>query len=80
MRPSKLTLVALTLAIGLVSAKAGPQPGPSIRTLVNTADLIVAGKIERVQQTGMGSIELLGHDYARADFKVDMTVEEKIKG
>ena len=80
MRPSKLPLVALTLTIGLVSAKAGPRPGPSIKSLVNSADLIIAGKIERVQQTGVGSIELLGHDYPRVDFKVDMTVEDTIKG
>jgi len=72
--------VALTLAIGLVSAKAGPQPGPSIKSLVNSADLIIAGRIERVQQTGVGSIELLGRDYARVDFKVEMIVEETIKG
>jgi hypothetical protein len=80
MRPSKLVHVALTLAIGFVSAKAGPQPGPSIKRLVNSADLIIVGRVERLQQTGVGSIELQGHDYARVDFKVEMSVEETIKG
>jgi len=80
MRLSKLSLVALTLGIGLVCANAGPQPGPSIRTLVKSADLIIAGRVERVQQTGVGSIELHGRDYARVDFKVEMSVEETING
>ncbi len=81
MRLSKLTLVALALAIGIVCARAGPGPGgPSTRSLVNSADLIIAGKVERVEQTGTGSIELHGRDYARMDFQVEMSVDETIKG
>jgi len=80
MRPSKLALVALTVAVEFVSAKAGPQPGPSIKRLVNSADLIIVGRVERVQQTGAGSIELQGRDYPRIDFKVQMSVDETIKG
>jgi hypothetical protein len=80
MRPSKLALVVLTLSVGFVSAKAGPQPGPSIKRLVNSADLIIVGRVERLQQTGSGSIELQGRDYAREDFNVEMSVDETIKG
>jgi hypothetical protein len=42
--------------------------------------LIIAGKVERVQQTGVGSIDLQGRNYTRLDFQVDMSVDETIKG
>ena len=80
MRLSKSTLVAITLGIGIICAKARPVPGLSIKGLVDAADLIIAGKIERVQQTGMGSVELNGVDYARLDFQAGMSVDETIKG
>jgi HEAT repeat protein len=80
MRPSKLTLVAITLGIGIVCAKARPVPSLSIKRLVDPADLIIAGKVERVQQTGTGSIELNGVDYTRLDFQAEMRVDETIKG
>jgi hypothetical protein len=38
------------------------------------------GKVERVQQTGAGSIEFHGRDYARLDFRAEMSVDETIKG
>src|SRR5713226_3899400 len=80
MRLSKLTLVAITLGIGIVCAKARPVPSMSIKGLVDPADLIIAGKVERVQQTGAGSIELNGVDYTRLDFQAEMRVDETIKG
>jgi hypothetical protein len=80
MRFSKLALVAITLGIGLVCAKARPVPSLSMKGLVDRADLIIAGKVERVQQTGAGSIELNGVGYTRLDFQVEMMVDETIKG
>jgi hypothetical protein len=77
---SKLTLVAITLGIGVFWAKAHPVPSLSIKGLVDPADLIIAGKVERVQQTGAGSIELNGVDYTRLDFQVEMMVDETIRG
>jgi hypothetical protein len=80
MRLSKSTLVAITLGIGIICAKARPVPGLSIKGLVDAADLIIAGKVGRVQQTGAGSIELNGVDHPRLDFQVEMMVDETIKG
>ena len=80
MRLSKFTLVAIALGIGIICAKARPVPSLSIKRLVDAADLIIAGKVERVQQTGTGSVELNGVDYTRLDFQVGMSVDETIKG
>lgn len=80
MQPSKLTLVAIAIGMGIVCARGRPVPGLSIKGLVEPADLIIAGKVERVQQTGARSIELNGVDYLRLDFQADMTVDELIKG
>jgi hypothetical protein len=38
------------------------------------------GKVQRVKQTGTGSIELNGVDYTRLDFQAEMRVDETIKG
>jgi hypothetical protein len=80
MRLSKLTLLAITLGIGIVCAKTRPVPSLSIRGLVDPADLIIAGKVERVQQTAAGSVELNGLDYTRLDFQAAMRVDETLKG
>jgi hypothetical protein len=80
MTPWKFSLVIITLAAGIGSAQARPGPGRSIKRLVNSADLIIVGRVERVQQTGAGSIELQGRDYPREDFIVEMSVDETIKG
>jgi HEAT repeats len=77
---SKLTLAAISLGIGIACAKAGPGPSLSIKGLVDPADLIIAGKVERVEQTGTGSMELNGVDYTRLDFQAEMRVDETIKG
>jgi hypothetical protein len=79
-RLSKLTFVALSFAIGIVWAKAGPGPINSTRSLVGPADLIIAGKVERVQQTGAGTIALNAVEYTRLDFQAEITVDETIKG
>ena len=72
--------VAIALGIGTICAKARPVPGLSIKGLVDPADLIIAGKVERVQQTGTGSIELNGVAYSRLDFQAEIRVDETIKG
>src|ERR1700740_614856 len=79
MKLSRLTLVAIA-GIGIICAAARLVPGLSIKDLVDVADLIIAGKVERVQQTGTGSVELNGVDYARLDFQAQMRVDETIKG
>src|SRR5258708_1203616 len=78
MRLSKLTLVVLTFGIGIVCAKQGQAL--SIRGLVDAADLIIAGRVERVHQTGAGAIEFEGREYTRLDLQAEMRVDETIKG
>src|SRR6267378_6719260 len=77
-RLSNLTVVTLTLGIGIVCAR--PGPSLSIRGLVDSADLIIAGRVERVQQTGEGMIEFEGREYTRLDLQAEMSVDETIKG
>lgn len=80
MKLSNLVLVAITLGIGFVWANARPVPSLSIKGLVDPADLIIAGKVVGIQQTGAGSIELNGVEYPRLDFQAAMRVDETIKG
>jgi hypothetical protein len=42
--------------------------------------LIIAGRVERVQQTGEGTIEFEGREYTRLDLQAEMSVDETIKG
>jgi hypothetical protein len=56
----KFTLVPPLLGLGCVHAEVAPVT--STRSLVDSADLIVVGKVERVA-TGAGKIELGGRDY-----------------
>jgi hypothetical protein len=42
--------------------------------------LVITGTVERVQQTGAGSIELNGRDYDRLDFQAEIRVDATIKG
>jgi hypothetical protein len=55
-------------------------PLTSTKSLVDSADLIIAGMVVDVRQTGSGSIELGGHNYERLDFQAKITVDETIKG
>lgn len=77
MRLLRLTLVSFLLGS---FAHAEIVPVVSTRSLVDSADLIVVGTVERVQQTGAGSIELNGHDYDRRDFQAEISVDTTIKG
>jgi len=78
MRLLKHTLVALLLGLGHVHAEIVPVT--STRSLVASADSVIAGTVERVQQTGAGSIELSGREYDRLDFQAEISVDATIKG
>jgi hypothetical protein len=70
----------VTLLFGLGFAHAGIVPTLSIRSLVDSSDLVIVGTVERVQQTGAGSIALSGHDYDRMDYQAEISVDETVKG
>lgn len=55
-------------------------PVMSVKGLVDSADEIVVGKIERVQQTGSGENDYNGVKYPRSDYRADVNVDETIKG
>ncbi len=57
-----------------------PVPTVSIKNLVELADLIIVGKVERVQQTGTGEVTFRDHTYKRLDFRAEITVDQTIRG
>jgi hypothetical protein len=63
-----------------VCANSEIRPLLSIERLTEYSDLIVAGKIEFVRETGSGLILLNGTEYARRDFQTDIEVGETLKG
>jgi hypothetical protein len=65
---------------GTTPAVADFAPTLSTKGLVNSADLIIVGKVERVQQTGSGDITYNGVNYPRRDYAADISVDETIKG
>lgn len=64
------------LVLGLNFVHAEIVPVISMRSLVDSADLIIVGSVDRMQQTGAGSIELSGRDYDRLDFRAEISVYE----
>ena len=52
----------------------------SIAELVPSADLIMAGRVENVGQTGSGDITYCGRAYRRRDFEAEIKVHQTIKG
>jgi hypothetical protein len=77
-RSVNLAFGALVLGTTLVAADFAPSL--STEGLANSADLIIIGKVERVQQTGSGDITYNGVNYPRRDFAADISVDEIIKG
>src|SRR5258708_31091256 len=75
---AKLTLVARPVGTGIVGAN--PGQARSTRGVVDPAVLIIAGRVERVHQTGAGAIEFEGREYTRLDLQAEMSVDETIKG
>lgn len=59
---------------------AGPGPRVSIKGLVGSADLIIMGRVDRVQQTGAGVVTFHGRTYSRQDFQAEISVGQTIKG
>jgi len=74
-----VNLACATLAFGTTLAVAGFAPTLSTKGLVNSVDLIIVGKIERVQQTGSGDLTYNGVNYPRRDYTADISVDETIK-
>jgi hypothetical protein len=70
----------MTFAVAVACANAEITPTLSIERLTESSDLIIAGKIERVRETGSGLILLNGTEYARRDFQADIQVGETLKG
>jgi HEAT repeats len=68
------------LVFGATLAVADIVPTLSTKGLVNSADLIIVGKVERAQQTGSGDITYNGINYPRRDYTADISVDEIIKG
>jgi hypothetical protein len=68
------------LAFGATLAVADIVPTLSTKGLVNSADLIIVGKVERVQQTGSGDITYNGVNYPRRDYTANISIDETIKG
>jgi hypothetical protein len=74
----KPTFVTLLFGLGFARAEIGPTL--SIRSLVDSSDLVILGAVERVQQTGAGAIELSGREYDRMDYEAEISVDETVKG
>ena len=75
-----LNLALAILVFGATLAVADIVPTLSTKGLANSADLIIVGKVERVQQTGSGDITYNGVNYPRRDYTADINVDETIKG
>jgi hypothetical protein len=75
-----VNLVFATLVCGTTLAVADLAPTLSTESLVNSADLIIVGKVERVQQTGSGDITYNGVNYPRRDYAADISIDATIKG
>ena len=78
MRLLKFTLAALLLGLRFVHAEIVPVT--STKSLVDSADLIIAATVKNVRQTGAGSIELSGRDYDRLDSQAEISFDATIKG
>jgi HEAT repeats len=75
-----LNLAFVTLVFGTTPVVADFAPTLSTKSLANSADLIIVGKVERVQQTGAGDIAYIRVNYPRRDYAADISVDEMIKG
>jgi HEAT repeats len=73
-------LLAIFALLETGISRAYPVPTVSITSLVELADLIIVGRVERVQPTGAGEITFHEHTYTRRDFRAEITVDQTIKG
>jgi len=77
-KSANLALAAFLLGASSVSADLVPTL--STKNLAERADLIVVGKIERVQESGPGNIAVRGANYPTQDYSADISVDETVKG
>jgi len=75
-----LNLAFAILSFSATLVVADIVPALSTKGLVNSADLIIVGKVERVQQTGLGDITFNGVNYPRRDYTAEINVDEILKG
>jgi len=75
-----LNLAFVALALGTTPMVADLAPALSTRSLANSADLIIVGKVERVQQTGWGDIAYRGVNFPPRDYAADISGDEMSKG
>lgn len=75
-----LNLAFVTLVLITTSVVADIAPTLSTKSLANSAELIIVGKVERVQETGSGDITYNGVNYPRRDYAADISIDEMIKG
>lgn len=73
-------ILALIITLEIGSARADIVRQLSIRELVDSADSIVVGRINHVQQTGAGNVTLQGRTYSRQDQRAEISVGQTIKG
>jgi len=75
-----VNLAFAVLVFGTTLVVANLVPTLSTKALANSADLIIVGKVERVQQIGSGDVTYNGVNYPRQDYAADISVDEMIKG
>jgi hypothetical protein len=71
--------VIAALALGLGVVRAELVPVTSTKALADAADLIIIGRVERVQQTGAGEITYNGVNYSRQDYLADISSTKRLK-
>lgn len=75
-----LTFICVTFAVCVGVIHGEVVPTLSTRELADSADLIIVGKVGRVDRTGTGAIDLHGASYPREDYRAEISVDETIKG
>jgi hypothetical protein len=75
-----VSLAFAILLLGTTLVVADFAPSLSTKALASSADLIIVGKVERVQQIGSGDITYNGVNYPRQDYAADISIDEMIKG
>ena len=75
-----VTTLFVTLVLATTFLAAGPRPTLSVKGLANAADLVIVGRVQRIQQIGTGEIRVYGVDYPRLDYAANINVDETIKG
>jgi hypothetical protein len=75
-----VNLAFASLVLATLPSLAELVPALSVQGLANSADLIIVGKVVRVQQTGSGDVTYNGVSYPRQDWAATVSVDEVIKG